>query len=113
MKSMLVMPSQLDLYESICALSGEMVIAARENDWEELIALERRVVSLRDALLAGNEAQNLDSADNDRKRSLIQRILDHDAEIRRHTEPWMEHVRHYLGVGARQRRVETTYRQNS
>ncbi len=32
-----------------------------------------------------------------RKRGLIQQLLDDDAEIRRHTEPWMEHVRKLLG----------------
>jgi flagellar protein FliT len=44
-----------------------------------------------------------------RKRSLIQRILEDDAEVRRHTEPWMEHVRQFLGDGLRRRDVEKAY----
>jgi flagellar protein FliT len=40
---------------------------------------------------------------------LIERILDDDAEIRRHTEPWMEHVRHLLGDNRRLRELQRAY----
>jgi flagellar protein FliT len=43
------------------------------------------------------------------KRTLIQRILDDDAEVRRHTEPWMEQVRQFLGGSARRKQVEGAY----
>jgi flagellar protein FliT len=43
------------------------------------------------------------------KRRLIERILENDAEVRRHTEPWMEHVRQFLGNGVRRRDVEKAY----
>ena len=35
-----------------------------------------------------------------RKHGLIQRILDDDAEVRRHTEPWMERIFYFLGDGS-------------
>lgn len=92
------MPSQIEIYEELRLLSSRMVAAARARDWDHLIELERGVGSLRQALQAAPD----DSAtDLRRKRRLIQRILDDDAEVRRHTEPWMERIRHFLGDNER------------
>ena len=103
------MPRSLELYEEICALSERMVGAAQRGEWDELVDLEQRVAALRDRLLQA-EDDSLTSIDASRKRALIQRILDDDAEVRRHTEPWMEHVRKFLGAGAQARRVNEAYR---
>ncbi|NJD33783.1 MAG: flagellar protein FliT [Betaproteobacteria bacterium] len=76
-------------------LSSRMAAAARASDWEQLIELEQGIRTLRDALLAtSDDAATTDLA---RKHSLIQRILDDDAEVRRHTEPWMERIFCFLG----------------
>ena len=101
------MPSQIELYEEISALSTRMVAAAQSGDWDNLIELEQGVAKLRDTLLVTSE--NLSLQDAERKRILIQRILDDDAEIRRHTEPWMEQLRQFLGDASRRKRVERTY----
>lgn len=109
---MLLMPAQLDLYEEIRALSSHMVDAARSNDWERLVELERRVAALRDEMMA-NAGFGLDASlgtpEIDRRRGLIQQILEDDAEIRRHTEPWMEHVRQFLGSQNRRKQVQHAY----
>jgi flagellar protein FliT len=109
---MMSMSDQIDLYEEICALSADMVNAARSNDWPRLVALERSVAALRDELVA-NSGPGPDTgttaAENDHKRGLIQRILEDDAEIRRHTEPWMEHVRQFLGSQNRRKQVQQAY----
>ncbi len=99
------MPSQVELYEELCRLSSHMAAAARERDWDSLVELERDVVHLRQALLAVPDDDGL-VADISRKRNLIQRILDDDAEVRRHTEPGMERVRHFLGDAERMRYLE-------
>lgn len=106
---MLSMPAQLDLYEEIRALSGRMAETAQANDWDHLIELERRVAALRDTLMADAGSTPLSGAENERKLGLIQQILADDAEIRRHTEPWMEHVRHFLGSQSRRRQVQQAY----
>lgn len=106
---MLSMPAQLDLYEEIRALSGRMAESAQANDWDRLVELERRVSDLRDILMADAESSPLSVAENERKRELIQQILEDDAEIRRHTEPWMEHVRQFLGSQGRRRQVQQAY----
>lgn len=106
---MLVMPSQIAIYEEMTALSARMVEAAQKNDWDVLIALERSVAALRQTLVAEDDNSRLSASEIEQKRELIQRILDDDAEIRRHTEPWMEQVRKFLGSGAQRKRVERAY----
>lgn len=93
------MPSQIELFEEMSALSARMVEAAQAHDWDKLIHLEKSVAALRHTLLDDDTAA-LTTAEAEMKRALIQRILDDDAEIRRHTEPWMERLRRFLG-GAR------------
>ena len=56
---------------------------------------------------------NLSSGELKLKSELIQRILADDAEVRRHTEPWMEQLRKFLGSGAKRRQVEHLYGANS
>jgi flagellar protein FliT len=109
MATMHRMPSQIDLYEEMSLLSARMVDAARAGEWDSLIELERNVTGLRNALMALPDDSNSPASDMARKRSLIQRILEDDAEVRRHTEPWMEHVRQFLGDGLRRRDVEKAY----
>ncbi len=109
MATMHRMPSQIELYEEMSLLSARMVEAARAGEWDNLIVLEHGVTSLRNTLMATPEDGNTPTADLARRRGLIQRILEDDAEVRRHTEPWMEHVRKYLGNSARRRDVEKAY----
>ena len=100
--SMLAMASQVQLYKQMSRLSTRMVRAARASDWDRLIELEREVAALRDALgenvvldvTAGDVGLDAEVGE---KRRLIQLILQDDAEVRRHTEPWMEKVRMFLG----------------
>ncbi len=105
---MLPMPAQIEIYEQMCALSSRMVEAARANDWNRLIDLEHSVEGLRNTLL-----QDVDSAASPfevkRKYDLIQRILRDDAEVRRHTEPWMEQVRRFLTGTLRKRPADSIY----
>ncbi|MFT3737099.1 MAG: flagellar protein FliT [Rhodocyclaceae bacterium] len=90
------MPHELEHYESMCRISIMMLEAARENDWTRLGLLEAEVAGLRDHLQAIGEAgkqPQLSDAQRERKRELIQLMLDHDREIRQHTEPWMASMR--------------------
>ncbi len=99
---MLPMPtSQITLYEEMNALSSRMAAAARASDWETLNRLARAVAALRDSLPENDTS--LSHAEMQQKAVLIQRILDDDAEIRRHTEPWMEPVCRFLGQESPQR----------
>lgn len=97
------------LYEDMSHISAQMVDAARANDWDRLVSLEQNVARLRESLAAQQDRPVLTGAQRARKVALIRRILADDAEVRRHTEPWMEHVRTYLGTTARGRTVSQAY----
>jgi flagellar protein FliT len=103
------MPRQVEIYEEMGRISSVMVEAARAGDWLRLIELESGVARLRDVLMTLPAETGAPVADLDRRRRLIERILDDDAEIRRHTEPWMEHVRHLLGDNRRLREMQRAY----
>lgn len=107
------MPSQIMIYEEMSALSARMVEAAQSKDWENLIALEKSVAALRQTLSSDEDNSRLSEREIEIKRALIQRILDDDAEIRRHTEPWMEKVRRFLGDSKQRRHVERAYGSSS
>jgi flagellar protein FliT len=106
---MLAMQNQIELYEEMTSLSARMVEAARRNDWDNLIELERSVGELRLRLAGEDDNNRLAVSERERKAALIQRILADDAEIRRHTEPWMEQVREFLGGARKKRQVDQTY----
>lgn len=106
---MLLMPAQIEIYEQMSALSARMVEAARASDWDQLVDLERAVASLRETLVAEVIREPNNSQETGKKRDLIQRILRDDAEVRRHTEPWMEQVRRFLAGGARKRQIDRAY----
>lgn len=103
------MPRPVELYEEMGRISARMVDAARAGDWERLIELETGIAGLREQLMRMPLETGLPAADVARRRQLIERILDDDAEIRRHTEPWMEHVRHLLGDNKRLLELRRAY----
>lgn len=99
----------LALYESMSAISAQMVEAANACDWDRLVALEKDCAGLARRLESNGETIRLSDAERTRKMDLIRRILADDAEVRRHTEPWMEQVKQFLGGGVRERNVRRAY----
>jgi flagellar protein FliT len=106
---MLSMPAQIEIYEQMSELSTRMVEAARANNWEHLVDLEHTVSSLRETLMNEVDISCTEPQEVEKKRQLIQCILRNDAEVRRHTEPWMEHVRRFLSGDLRKRQVDRAY----
>jgi flagellar protein FliT len=103
---MFPMPTQIEIYEEMSALSRQMVEAAHAHDWERLIGLEKSVAALRTKLPVDDDNAALAPGQLTRKRELIQGILENDAEVRTCTEPWMEQLRQFLdGRGKRTRQA--------
>lgn len=98
----------LRAYEQMHAISAAMAEAARAQRWDRLAELEAGVARLRDALAAASPVA-LGPQERDAKARLIRGILENDAEVRRHTEPWMEHVCAFLAAGARGRDLRRAY----
>lgn len=93
----------IGMYETMGEISDRMVEAAQTNDWDRLVDLEKNVARLRDSLQVEDRSPfALTDEERSRKLRLIHHILEADAEIRRHTEPWMTPVRQFLDrCGAR------------
>ncbi len=108
---MLPVSDQFVIYEEIHTLFGQMVNAAQANDWDCLIALESRVTTLRDRLMneEGDDSLVLSVAESAQKSAMIRKILENDAEIRRHVEPWMDSVRQFLGSQSQRRKIQQAY----
>jgi flagellar protein FliT len=107
--SMRWMPSHLELYENMHRLSSRMAEAARARDWNELSELERGIACLRASVQASAHEPRPAVIDLAHKHRLIRRILDDDAEVRRHTEPWMDQLGQLLGDSAQRREILKAY----
>lgn len=106
------MHETLKPYEAMSQLTSRMVEAARDNDWDLLETLEQAVGVIRNQLQAQDAQGTTPITDEPvriRKRELILRILADDREIRRHTEPWIAHVRTLLAGSAAQRTLRQAY----
>lgn len=104
------MASQIEIYEEMSALSAHMAEAARAHEWDRVIDLENAVAALRNTLMSDTSPGTaLSATDQTRKAALIQKILADDAEVRRHTDPWMERVRHFLGRNNQRKKLEHAY----
>jgi flagellar protein FliT len=90
-------PQLLSYYEAIERASAEMLSAARDGNWDEVVKLEGACVLLISQLKhAAQEPEPMPGADPHTveaakaKSRIMQRILVNDAEIRHLAEPWLQ-----------------------
>lgn len=90
-------PQLLSYYEAIERASADMLNAARDGKWDEVLKLEGACVVLISQLKhAAQEPLDrdvpgaLDPATAKAKSRIMQRILVNDAEIRHLAEPWLQ-----------------------
>lgn len=91
-----------------------MAAAARANDWSQLATLEAGLARLRDAAMArtaqaGGDAAALPAQEQQTLAEGIARILELDAEIRTHTDPFLASARKFLSGRSRERAVRNAY----
>ena len=109
------------LYKSVADITGKMLAAARNSDWEGLCTLEsdcasqvRRlesVESVESAATAENAEKGvlLSDATRLRKCTLIEQILADDREIRHLAESWMAQLSSLLNRGRVERQLLMAY----
>ena len=78
----------LSMYENIAGLSNQMLMSARNSDWDGLTRLEGQCASEARGATAGS-IPALSGAPRMRKIDLLKQILANDRAIRTITEPWM------------------------
>jgi flagellar protein FliT len=95
-------------YEAMAEVSGRMLGAARENDWDRFVAEERRCREL----VAGLRAEAgvaLSAGERARKFALLKEMLSNDAEIRNLAEPWMRGLQSMMASSGNHRRLDESY----
>jgi flagellar protein FliT len=82
--------SLLNYYQAIEKASQDMLEAARQGNWDQVLKLEGACVLLISQLKHIAAEQPLGGDEAQFKSRIMQRILVNDAEIRQLAEPWLE-----------------------
>jgi flagellar protein FliT len=80
----------LSYYEAIEQASADMLGAARNGNWDEVVKLEGACVLLISQLKHAASSEHLAADAATLKTRIMQRILLNDAEIRHLAEPWLD-----------------------
>ncbi len=86
----------IDYYKAIEDGSLRMLMAAREENWDEVVRCEGACAVLIEQLRHASQDQQLSPEQRKEKARIMQRILRNDAEIRCLTEPWLSQFEHIL-----------------
>jgi flagellar protein FliT len=94
-------PGLIQRYEAIAQASREMLIAARDDDWDQVARLEARCRQLIGQLKAAARTERLSDAQQRRRIELLRGILADDAEMRARSEPWLRQLERLIVVPRR------------
>ena len=86
----------LNYYEAIERASADMLTAARDGNWDQVVKLEGACAVLISQLKHAASSQNLGVEEAQLKSRIMKRILVNDAEIRHLAEPWLEDLDHMM-----------------
>jgi flagellar protein FliT len=96
-------------YEKVTGIMASMCAAARAADWKRLAVLEKDCARLVALLQHSPVSAELTPPQQRRKFELLRQLLADDAEIRRHTEPWMENLKSLIQSTGRKRQISRAY----
>ena len=82
----------LNCYQAIEQASQDMLEAARNGNWDQVLKLEGACALLIAQLRSSAVRQALASDEAQFKSRIMQRILVNDAEIRQLAEPWLDEL---------------------
>lgn len=99
----------ITLYQAMSAITGEMLVAARAEDWELFTIPESRCSAHVQTLKEKEPLQALSSLEREQKISIIQKILADDSEIRNLTESWMAQLSTLMNSASTERKLSEAY----
>ena len=82
----------LQYYHAIEKASQDMLKAARQGDWDQVLKLEGACAVLISQLKHNAAGKTMGEDEAQFKARIMQRILVNDAEIRQLAEPWLEEL---------------------
>ena len=99
----------LSIYEDISRVTRQMLAAARSDDWDRLISLERDCNTQFAQLYTHRDSGSPNPDFERRKAELIRSVLEDDAQIRLLVEPWLANLGALMGTTRQKQRLSTTY----
>ncbi|UYG00068.1 flagellar protein FliT [Halomonas sp. GD1P12] len=99
----------LDTYTELLTRAAQMQVLASSEQWAELIEERTHYVMLVDKLRELDERITLDDTGKARKAELLERILEHDVEIRRRLVTRRDELGKLIGVSQKQRDLHRAY----
>lgn len=99
----------LSAYDSLSATTGRMLAAARREDWDRLVSLEKDCADIVARLSALETEDPLPAALRDRKAALLRKVLADDAAIRDITQPYLKRLEAMLGTNRSEQRLLNAY----
>jgi flagellar protein FliT len=99
----------INTYESVALITKNMLDAARQGAWDDLIGLETKVAAHISQLSTHEAPVKLPPDLRNRKLTVIKQILADDKEIRNLTEPWMEKLSNLIGSTQMEQKLSVSY----
>jgi len=99
----------LTVYETVAELTGQMLVAATDNEWDQLVLLEKQCSDEVKVLRAHEASLVLTGPARQRKVELIKKVLADDRRIRDLTMPWMAQLSKLIKNNGTQRRLAGAY----
>jgi flagellar protein FliT len=96
-------------YETIAHLSGNMLKAARAEDWDTVIALQQQYSALVDTLRPVYDRFSFDASQRARRDALLRRILSDEAEVREHAAPRLARLSALVASSRQTQALQKTY----
>ncbi len=97
-------------YETLSQLTAKMRDAAQASEWDSLVELEQncsqQVSKMRSEKIDNSQ---LDESSRQRKIQLIKKILADDAQVREHTEDWMQQMQRIMKSGRQEQQLQRAY----
>jgi flagellar protein FliT len=103
--------NSIAIYEAIAALTNQMLMAAKVQDWDALAELEKRSAQLVDKLKFFKDIEPLSNEATELKVATIKRILIDDREIRNLVSPKMASLTALISSTQTGKKLSQTYRQ--
>lgn len=98
----------LATYETLSELTGTMLTAARQGEWDHLAALEQRCQGYVGSLMQATPVR-LSEHEQRTKVAIIRAILQNDAQIRALTEPRLHELQQRLSMTRAAQRSVAAY----
>lgn len=98
------------IYETVADITDQMLVAARDGNWEQLAALETRCSSQVEILKRNDQPREpLTPHAREVKTRILKKILEDDRQIRNITEPWMSRLSALMSSSGNERKLAQAY----